>query len=41
MKFSASVEIDAHVDRVWSLVNSVEDWPRWIPSLKKIEKLSA
>jgi carbon monoxide dehydrogenase subunit G len=41
MKFSASVEINAHVERVWSLVNSVEEWSKWIPSLKKIEKLSA
>ncbi len=41
MKFSASVEINAHAERVWSLVNSVEEWSKWIPSLKKIEKLSA
>src|SRR4030043_337472 len=41
MKFSASVEINAHVERVWSLVNSVEEWSKWIPSLKKIEKVSA
>ena len=40
MKFSASTEINAPVERVWALVNEIEDWPRWIPSLKKIEKLS-
>lgn len=40
MKFSASVEINAPAERVWSLVNNVEEWPRWIPSLKKIEKIS-
>jgi carbon monoxide dehydrogenase subunit G len=40
MKFSASVEINAPVERVWALVNEVEGWHRWIPSLKKIEKLS-
>jgi carbon monoxide dehydrogenase subunit G len=41
MKFSASIDINAPVDRVWSLVNSLEDWTKWIPSLKKIEKVSA
>ena len=41
MKFSASIDINAPVDRVWSLVNSVEEWSKWIPSLKKIEKVSA
>jgi hypothetical protein len=40
MKFSASIEINAPLERVWALVNEVEDWPKWIPSLKKIEKLS-
>ena len=40
MKFSASIEINAPVERVWALVNEIEDWPKWIPSLKKIEKLS-
>ncbi len=40
MKFSASTEINAPVAKVWALVNEIEDWPKWIPSLKKIEKLS-
>ena len=40
MKFSTSVEINAPLERVWSLFNNVEDWPRWISSLKKIEKVS-
>ncbi len=40
MEFSAATEINAPVGRVWALVNEIEDWPKWIPSLKKIEKLS-
>jgi hypothetical protein len=40
MKFSASVEINSTPERTWALVNNVEEWPKWIPSLKKIEKVS-
>jgi len=28
------------VERAWPLFENVEDWPRWIPSVKKIEKVS-
>lgn len=38
MRFSASVEINVTPEKAWALVNDVEKWPRWIPSLKKIEK---
>ena len=40
MKFSASVEINATPERAWALLNNVEEWPKWIPSLKKIEKVT-
>ena len=40
MKFSSSVEIDAPPEKVWALVNDLEEWPQWIPSIKRIEKLS-
>ena len=40
MKFSASVEVNATAEKVWALINNAEEWPRWIPSLKKIEKVS-
>ena len=39
MKFSASVEINAAPEKAWALVKNVEEWPSWIPSLKKIEKV--
>ena len=40
MKFSASVEINASPEKTWSLLKNIEEWPKWIPSLKKIEKVS-
>ncbi|MFA4835229.1 MAG: SRPBCC family protein [Dehalococcoidia bacterium] len=40
MKFSASTEINATAEKAWARVEHVEEWPRWIPSLKKIEKIS-
>jgi hypothetical protein len=40
MKFSASVEINSTPEKTWALVNNVEEWPKWIPSLKKIEKVT-
>jgi len=40
MKFSASVEINSTPEKAWPLINNIEEWPKWIPSLKKIEKVS-
>ena len=40
MRFSSSVEINAPVDKVWALVDRLEEWPQWMPSIKKIEKVS-
>ncbi len=40
MKFSASVEINSTPEKAWSLINDVEEWPKWILSLKKIEKVT-
>ena len=40
MKFSASAEINASPEKAWALLNNAEEWPRWIPSLKKIEKVT-
>jgi carbon monoxide dehydrogenase subunit G len=41
MRFSSSVEINAPVGKVWSLVDRLEEWPQWMPSIKKIEKVSS
>jgi len=40
MKFSASVEINSTPEKAWPLINNIEEWPKWIPSLKKIEKVT-
>jgi len=40
MKFSASVEINSTPEKTWALLKNVEEWPKWIPSLKKIEKVT-
>jgi carbon monoxide dehydrogenase subunit G len=40
MKFSSSVEISAPPEKVFALVDNLEDWPQWIPSIKRIEKLT-
>jgi len=40
MKFESSVEINAPVEKVWTLVDNLEEWPQWIPSIRKIEMVS-
>jgi len=40
MKFSSSVWIDAPPEKVFALVDDLERWPEWIPSIEAIEKLS-
>lgn len=40
MRFSASAEIDTTTEKAWAKVENVEEWPKWIPCLKRIEKLS-
>jgi uncharacterized membrane protein len=40
MRFSSSVEIDAPAGTVWSLIDRLEEWPQWMPSIKKIERVS-
>ena len=40
MKFSSSVVINATPEKVFALVDNLEEWPQWIPSITRIEKLS-
>lgn len=40
MRFESSIEIDAPVGRVWALVDRLEEWPQWMPSIKRIERIS-
>jgi len=40
MKFESSIDINAPVEKVWALIDKLEEWPQWMPSIKKIERLS-
>jgi uncharacterized membrane protein len=40
VRFESSIDIDAPAERVWALVDKLEDWPQWMPSIKKIEMIS-
>jgi carbon monoxide dehydrogenase subunit G len=40
MRFSSSVEINAPGEEVWSLIDKLEEWPQWMQSIKKIERVS-
>ena len=40
MRFESSIEINAPAKKVWALVDKLEEWPQWMPSIKKIERVS-
>ena len=40
MRFSSSIEVDAPVNKVWALIDELEEWPQWMPSIRKIERVS-
>ena len=40
MRFESSIEIDASAEKVWALIDKLEEWPQWMPSIKKIERVS-
>lgn len=40
MRFESSIDINAPVKKVWALVDRVEEWPEWMPSIRKIERVS-
>ncbi len=40
MRFESSIEINAPAGRVWALIDRLEEWPQWMPSIKKIERVS-
>jgi carbon monoxide dehydrogenase subunit G len=41
MVFESSIDINAPVEKVWALIDELEEWPQWMPSIKKIERVSA
>jgi carbon monoxide dehydrogenase subunit G len=40
MRFESSIDINAPPEKVWTLIDKLEQWPQWMPSIKKIERLS-
>ena len=40
MRFESSTDINAPVEKVWAMIDNLEEWPQWMPSIKKIERLS-
>ena len=39
-KFESSIEIDTPIEKVWTLIDKLEEWHQWMPSIKKIERIS-
>lgn len=40
MRFESCIEINAPANKVWALIDRLEQWPQWMPSIKRIEKVS-
>jgi uncharacterized membrane protein len=40
IRFESRIEINAPVHEVWALIDKLEEWPQWMPSIKKIERVS-
>jgi carbon monoxide dehydrogenase subunit G len=40
MRFESSIDINAPAEKIWALVDKLEEWSQWMPSIKKIERLS-
>jgi uncharacterized membrane protein len=39
MSYSASIDIEAPVERVWSVITDVEHWPDWTASISSVQRL--
>jgi len=40
MRFESSIDINVPAEKVWALIDKLEEWPQWMPSIRKIERLS-
>jgi carbon monoxide dehydrogenase subunit G len=40
MKFGSTVEIKAPAKKIWAVFGNPEEWHQWVPSIKKIERVS-
>jgi carbon monoxide dehydrogenase subunit G len=40
VRFENSIDINAPAEKIWAMIDKLEEWPQWMPSIKKIERLS-
>jgi carbon monoxide dehydrogenase subunit G len=40
VRFESGIDINAPTEKVWTLIDKLEEWPQWMPSIKKIERVS-
>jgi carbon monoxide dehydrogenase subunit G len=40
MRFGSTVEIKAPAEKIWAVFDNTEEWHQWVPSIKKIERVS-
>ena len=40
MRFESGVDVDASVQEAWAASSNPEEWPLWVSSIKKVDKLS-
>lgn len=40
VRFESGIDINAPTKKVWALIDKLEEWPQWMPSIKKIERVS-
>jgi uncharacterized membrane protein len=40
IRFESNIDINAPAEKVWALIDKLEEWPQWMPSIKKIERIS-
>jgi carbon monoxide dehydrogenase subunit G len=40
MRFESSIDVNAPAEKVWAMIDRLKEWPQWMPSIKKIERLS-
>ncbi|OGO04104.1 MAG: hypothetical protein A2Y91_03860 [Chloroflexi bacterium RBG_13_54_8] len=40
MRFESSTEVNASPETIWRAINNPEEWPSWVPSLKKVERVT-
>jgi carbon monoxide dehydrogenase subunit G len=40
VRFESGIDINAPTKKVWALIDKLEEWPQWMPSIKNIERVS-